>query len=120
MPLAMRTDVIDQVLEIAVHPAYDCMTSKMSVEIIHSLAQSAKTHTYIVRREILEKMLEICEQRLKMINQQSSQTQKRKEKDLMELNLLKCVAISPLYFNLAISLFYLITRVHTLVQTPAH
>ena len=103
----MRTDVVDQVLEIAVHPAYDCMTSKMSVEVIHSLAQSPKTHTYIVRREILEKMLEICEQRYKMINQQSSQTQKRKEKDLMEFNLLKCVAISPLCFYLITILLHI-------------
>ena len=73
VPLAMRTDVIDQILAIALHPAYECETAKTSVEVILNLTESPETHTYITRREIVEKMLEICEQRHKMINQQSQQ-----------------------------------------------
>ena len=71
VPLAMRTDVIYQTLAMALHPAYDCQTAKFSVETILNLTQSPETHSYIVRREVVEKMLEICKQRNKMLNQES-------------------------------------------------
>ena len=74
MPLAMRMDVINQILDIALHPAYDCYTAKLSMDTILHLTQSPESHTYIVREEIVEKMLEICEQRHKMVYHQSSQT----------------------------------------------
>ena len=79
VPLAMRTDVIDQnlILEIAMHPAYDCYTAKVLMEIIVHLTQSSDTHAYIVTREIAENMLKICERRHKMI----IQTQQREKEE---------------------------------------
>ena len=88
----MKTDIIDQVLAIALHPAYDCDTAKVSVELILNLTQSPETHTYIIiRREIVETLLEVCEKRHKMINLQSSQTCQRKKEDPMMVNVLRYV-----------------------------
>ena len=84
----MKTDVIDQTLAIAMHPSYDCYTAKVSVDVIINLTQSPKTHTYIIRREVVENMLKVCEWRQKMISQQSLWAQQRK-KDTMVVNLLK-------------------------------
>ena len=75
------------------HPAYDCDTAHTSVEVIVNLAQSPKTHPYIVTREIAEKLLEVCDQRHKMTIQQSTLSQQRKKKDLMIVNVLKYVVI---------------------------
>ena len=96
MPLTMRTDVIDQILAICVHPAYDCYKAKVSVEVILNLTQSPETHAYIVGREVVQKMLDICEQKQKIVSKQSSHTQQGK-KDLMTVNLLKYVTIPPLH-----------------------
>ena len=93
MPLAVRTDVIDQILAIATHPAYDCDTAKFSVEMIVNLTQSPETHPYIATREIAEKLLEVCDQRHKMTIQQSTLSQQRKKKDLMIVNVLKYAVI---------------------------
>ena len=87
----MKTDVIDQVLVIALHPAYDCYTAKVSVELILNLTQSPETHTYIIRREVVETLLEVCEKRHKMINLQSSQSRRRKREDPMMVNVLRYV-----------------------------
>ena len=89
VPLAMRTDVIDQTLAIALHPTYACETAKVSVDVILNLAQSPETHTYIVRREVVQSMLEICEQRHKIINQRSLWNQQRKKEDPMVVSVLK-------------------------------
>ena len=85
MPLAKRTDIIDQVVAIALHPVYDCSTAVVSMEIFLNLTLSPEAHTYIVRKEVLENMFEICEQRHKALNEQSSQ------EDLMVVNVLKYV-----------------------------
>ena len=69
MPLAKRTEVINQILAMALDSTFDCRVAKMSIDVIVNLTQSPETHTYIVRREIVEKILEICEQRYKMINE---------------------------------------------------
>ena len=87
----MRKDVIDQVLAIAMHPSYDCETAMESMSIILNLTQSPESHTYIIRREVVESMLKVCEQRYKMINQQSIRIQQRKKEDPMVINLLKYV-----------------------------
>ena len=63
VPLSMRTDVIDQVLAMALHPLSDCQTAKVSVDVILNLTESPETHIYIVRKEVVESMLEICEQK---------------------------------------------------------
>ena len=97
MPLAMRTDVIDQLLAIALHPAYDCSMAKVSMDVILNLTQSLKTHTYIVRSEVVESMLKVCE-RQKMINHQPLQTQRRKKEDPMTVNLLKYVLTSIAFY----------------------
>ena len=89
----MRKDIIDQMLAIALHPVYDCRTARMSVEMIFSLTQSPETHIYIIWKEVVEKMLEICELRHKMVIQQSSQSQQRKKEDLMKVNILKYVTV---------------------------
>ena len=93
MPLAMRTDVIDQILAMAramaLHPAYDIETAKMSVSVIINITQSPETHTYIVRKEVMEKMLEICEQ--KEANEKLLHQQGENEDGLMAVKVLKYV-----------------------------
>ena len=98
MPLAMRTDVIDQTLAIAMHPAYDCKTAIVSMSMILCLAQSPEAHTYIARKEIVENVVEMCEQKQKIVSEQSSdssQSQQRKKEDPMVVNALKYVTIPP-------------------------
>ena len=87
----MKTDVIDQVLVIALHPAYDCDIAKVSVELILNLTQSPETHAYIIRREVVERLLEICEKRHKMVNLQSSQSRQKKKEDPVMVNVLRYV-----------------------------
>jgi hypothetical protein len=100
VPLAKRADVIVQMLAMALHPAYICKIATMSVEMIFGLTQSPETHIYCIRREIMEKMLEVCQQRRKMVIQQSSQSQQGMKEDLMKVNVLKYVIVpSPLYFH---------------------
>ena len=94
--LARRTDVIDQILAMALHPAYaDCKTAIESVETILNLTQSPETHTYIVRTEVLEKLLETC-----MLKQIDPLTQKE---DTVTVNTLKYVTyysiVPPLIFS---------------------
>ena len=91
MPLAMRTDIIDQALAIAMQPTYSCYTAKVSAAMIQCLTQSPETHTYIFRKDVVENMLQICEQRHEMINKQSSQSPQGKKEDTMMVNALKCV-----------------------------
>ena len=81
----MQTDVIDQILTMALNPACNCYTAKVSVEVMLNLTQSPQAHTYIVRREVMENMLEICEQKQKMVSEQSSQSQETKEEDVVVL-----------------------------------
>ena len=92
----MRTDVIDQILAIPMHPAYSCYTAKVSVQMIVGLTQSPETHQYIATRETAEKLLEICDQRQKMVIQQSTLFQQRKKEDLMIVNVLKYVVVKVL------------------------
>ena len=93
----MRADVIDQILAMALHTAYDCQTAIVSMEVILNLTQSPETHSYIVRREVMEKVLEIHEQRYKMvIQEQSLQTQQGKKEDLNVVNALKYVILPTL------------------------
>ena len=103
VPLAKRTDVIDQILAMALHPVYDCDVAKDSMDIILNLTQSPETHNYIVTRDVVEKMLEICKQRSKMVNEQSSKTHQGEKNNLMLVNALKYVALShfsaPLSFS---------------------
>jgi hypothetical protein len=96
VPLAVRTGVIDQTLAMALHPVYDCSTAKFCVETILNLTQSPETHPYITRREVVEKMLEICEQRHKTLDQLSPLFQQTKKTDPMEINVLKYVAAPSL------------------------
>ena len=94
VPLAMRKDVIDQILEIAMHPGYRCMVAVMSVGIIVNLAHSPETHPYIITREIAEKLLKVYDQRQKMILiQQPIVTQKGREEDTMVVSVLKYVVV---------------------------
>ena len=90
MPLAKRTDVIDQILAMALHPAYDCQTARVSANMIQCLTQSPEAHAYIARKEVVESMLEICEQKQKIVSdQKSSQSQQRKKEDSMVVKALK-------------------------------
>ena len=98
MPLAMRTDVIDQILAMALHPAYDCLTAKVSVDVIINVTQSPETHKYIVRREVVENMLEICELRHKKVSERSSQSEQGEKEDSMAVYVLKYAKI-PSYTN---------------------
>ena len=117
VPLAKRADVINQMLAMALHPAYSCKIARMSVEMIFGLTQSPKTHIYCIRREVVEKMLEICKQRHKMIIQQPSQSQQRIKEDLMKVNVLKYVTVpSPsclFYFYLSCPLLHSDAHTHT-------
>ena len=89
MPLAMRKDVTDQVLAMALHPAYDYETAIVSVSLILCLALSPEAHTHIVWREVVENMLEICDLKQKMIGEQSWQSQERKVEDPIVVHALK-------------------------------
>ena len=91
VPLAMKTDVIDQVLAIALHPAYGCKMAYVSASILLNLSQSTKAHTYIVRREVVEKMLEMCELKERMVSEQSSQSRQGEKDDPIAVNALKYV-----------------------------
>ena len=93
MPIAMRTDILDQTLAIAMHPAYDCKTAKVSVDLMLNLTQSPETHAFLIRRQGVEKMLEVCEQRQKIINELSPQTQQQRKEDQMMVNVLKYVTL---------------------------
>lgn len=110
MPLAKRTDVIDQALDMALHPASDCLVSIASASMILCLSQSPEAHSYIVRKEVIEKMLEMCEQKHKIINEQSSQSHQGKKENPMAVIALKYVT-NPLLF---------LSWVHTHTQWHAH
>jgi hypothetical protein len=85
----MRTDVIDQILAMGVHPAYDCQTARVAANMIQCLAQSPRTHIYIARKEVVENMLEICEQKQKIICEQSSQPLQERKEDPIAVKALK-------------------------------
>ena len=72
VPIAKRTDVIDQTLAMAVHPAYDCKVAIVSVTTILCLAQSPESHVYSTRKEVVENMLEAREQKQKIVSDQQS------------------------------------------------
>ena len=93
VPLAMRTDAVDQILAVAIHPAYDSWKARVSMGLIVNLTESPEAHTYLVRRDLVENMLNVCEQRHRMIIQQSSLSQQRKKEDLMVANVLKYVIV---------------------------
>ena len=94
VPLAMRTDVIDQILAIAMHPAYDCNTAAVSVAMIQCLTQSPEAHVYIARKEAVENMLQMCELRQKMVSDEQSLAQEAEKEHAVMINTLKYVAIS--------------------------
>ena len=83
MPLAMRTNVIDQLLAMALHPAYDSQTARVSANMIQCLTQSPEAHAYIARKEVVENMLEICEQKQKIVSDQQSLQSQQKEDPMM-------------------------------------
>lgn len=87
MPIAMRADIVDQTLTIALHPYCECRTAMVSVNVILNLIQSPETHVSIVRKEVVEKMLEIQ----KMFDEQS--LAQSSSEDRMEISALKYVAI---------------------------
>ena len=100
VPLAMGMNIINQILSIALSPACNCYTAKVSVEIILNLTQSPEAHAYIARSEVVENLLEICEQRHKIIDQQLAQGQQINKEDPMVVNVLKYVTIpSPFSFH---------------------
>ena len=100
MPLAIQTDAIDQILAIALNPAYDCYTAKVSVDVMLNITQSPQAHTYIVRREVVENMLEICEQKQKMVSEQSLQSPETKKEDVV---ILRCVNLFSLSLALVLN-----------------
>ena len=107
MPLAMRTDVIDQILAMALlHPRITIT----SVTMIVCLTHSPETHAYIARKEVVKCMLEICEQKY---NDQSSHTQQ----DPLLVNSLKYVAVLPFLCYLS-SLLILHLHVYHAISIP--
>lgn len=91
VPLAKRADVIDQVLEMALHPGYGCLIPLMSVSIMIGLTQSPEAHAFIVWKDVAGKMIEICKLRYRMVNdeEQSPQSQQGEKEDPMAVNDLK-------------------------------
>ena len=87
MPIAMRAEVIDQTLAVALHPYCECRTAMVSVNVILNLIQSPETHVSIVREEVVEKMLEIQKIFDEQLSAQSS------SEDRMGVSALKYVAI---------------------------
>ena len=88
MSLAKSTDIIDQTLAMAPHPNCDL---SVPMTMIVNLSQAPEAHSCIARRDVVEKMLEMCEQKEKITNEQSSQSQQEKKEDPMKVNLLKYV-----------------------------
>ena len=72
MPLAMRRGVIYQIQIMALHPRYDFKATRRSVTIIHRLTQSPEAHVYIVKKDAVEDMLEICEGKITSMQAQRS------------------------------------------------
>ena len=68
LPITTRTDVIDQILAIALHPLCECRTAMVSVNLILNLIQSPEAHVSIVRKDVVEKMLKIHELQQKMVD----------------------------------------------------
>lgn len=60
--LAKRLDVVDQVLAIALHPAYDCNITIQCAGLVMNLAQSTAAHPYLIRTEVIEDMLKMNKQ----------------------------------------------------------
>ena len=59
MPLAKRSDVIDQILAIACRSDYNIIAPIVSVNMVMCLAQSPGAHPYLVRTEVIEDLLKI-------------------------------------------------------------
>ena len=76
----MRTDVIDQVMAVALHPAFDCKLA--STSLILCLTRSPEAHPHLVRRKVVEDMLEICCFRQMLVSEQSPQPQVEMEHPL--------------------------------------
>ena len=70
VPLAMRTDIVDQTLKLACCPEYDIMTPLVSVNMIMSLANSPGAHSSLVRTEVIEDLLLIRSLREKLNDEQ--------------------------------------------------
>ena len=87
VPIAMRADVFDQMLVVALHPYCECRTAMVSVKMIENLTKSPETHVSIVREEVVEKMLKIQKTFDEQLSAQSS------SEDRMEISVLKYVAI---------------------------
>ena len=87
MLIAMRADVFDQMLAVALHPLCECNTAMVSVNVIENLTKSPETHVSIVREEVVEKMLKIQKTFDEQLSAQSS------SEDRMEISVLKYVAI---------------------------
>ena len=87
----MRADVIDQILAMAVHPAYDCSTARVSANMIQCLTQSPDAHAYIARKEVVKNMLEICEQKQKqkIVSEQSSLSRQGRKENSTVVNALR-------------------------------
>ena len=92
VPIATRTDIIDQILAIALHPLCECRTAMVSVTVIVNLIESPKAHVSIIRKEVVEKMLQIHELQQRMVEEPSAQDPLE---DLSEISVLKYVAITP-------------------------
>ena len=119
----MRADVIEQALAIAMHPDSDCDTAIVSASMILGISQSPETHVYIIRKEVMEKMFEMCELKCKTISEQSHQ---RKKEDPMAATALKYVTtfyvpFYPLLYSLC-NLYLLHTTcspyTHSLISRP--
>ena len=70
MPLAMRTDIIDQILAIGCCSNDDFTVTLVSVNMIMCLAQSPGAHTYLIRTNVIEDLLKICASREKVTSEQ--------------------------------------------------
>ena len=87
----MRTDIIDQILALAVHHTNECSTARVSANMIQCLTQSPDAHVYIARKEVVENMLVICERKrkLKIISEQSSLSNQGLKEHPMVVNALR-------------------------------
>lgn len=70
VPLAKRTDVIDQILMMACCSHYEIIVPLVSVNMIMCLAQSPGAHPYLVRTKVIEDLLKIHTLREKISNGQ--------------------------------------------------
>ena len=83
LPLAMRSDAIDQMISLAFMPITVVNTAELLALFILNLAQSPQTHPHLVKPTIVEGLLDVCDLKCKLISEQSPMQGQAHQEDPM-------------------------------------